>query len=341
MRFLGLPADSSLDLYVACSKGVGSKETKTRFHNYKNQVINANCIYKSKCENNELHKLIDLYVNRNKLYTVPYVSNKEFNLLYKNQTGPNRPGRYIYNRLMFTPGRKCPFCSVGRVKNLDHFIPKVHFPIFSVTTLNLVPSCRDCNMDKKASFSADIRKQTLHPYFDDASDVQWLFAKVVDQSLPPVIDYFIDTSSMTSSTLASKVNAHFKEYDLANIFMDSASERVIEILDNCKNHFKEGGANKLKSFLTEGKESAEKVHKNSWSVAMYGALVDSVWFCERAFLKPKIEEIKKQCGTCKGKSVLDCQSCKPYEYKECKVCFGTFTIPSSNCPECKGYGVTS
>jgi len=343
MRFLGIPSDSTLELYKACSSGVGSKEQKDRLANYIERVVNASDIYKLRCEDNQLHILIREYVAKNKLHTVPYVSKKEFKLLYEYQTQKDRPGRDIYNRLIVTPQRRCPFCSVGTVKNLDHFIPKAHFPVFAVTPLNLVPSCRDCNMDKKSDFSTEIREQTLHPYFDNVSDVQWLFAEVVDESLPPVIEYFVDASSIQSSALASKVEAHFSGYDLGNIFMDQAAVRTNEIQLVCKERFDEEGAEGLKFYLEEQKESAEKTYKNSWTVAMFGALSSSKWYCEEAFQEAKseleqLDELQKVCEICKGKTVLDCQFCKPYHSNDCKVCSGTFTMTSSDCPECHGLG---
>jgi hypothetical protein len=344
MRFLGLPNESTLKFYNACSSGVGSADKKNRLRIYRGQVIGASDAYEASCKTHQIHQIISSYVEINKLVTVPYVSKEELNRLYEYQIKEGRPGRDIYNRLLVTPNRRCPFCSVGTVKNLDHFIPKAHFPIFSVTTSNLVPSCRDCNMDKNSDFSTDIRKQTLHPYFDNVSDVQWLYAEIVDNSFPVVVNYFVDTSLIKSSALASKVVAHFEEYDLANIFIDLASVRVNEIHDNCKKRFQEGGANSLKKFLGEAKNSEEKVFKNSWSVAMYGALLDSNWFCERAFESNRREASSadsEKCDVCEGKEVLDCKYCKPYNNKDCSVCQGSSIMTSSNCPACKGTGLSA
>tara|TARA_R110001583_G_C5668839_1_gene410506 strand:+ start:3744 stop:4085 length:342 start_codon:yes stop_codon:yes gene_type:complete len=113
-------------------------------------------------------------------------------------------------------------------------------------------------MDKSSDFSTDIREQKLHPYFDNVSNVQWLFAEVVDESLPPVIEYFVDASSIQSPALASKVEAHFRGYDLGNIFMDLAEVRSNEIKLDCQQRFDYEGAEGLKFHLDEQK-SAEDI----------------------------------------------------------------------------------
>lgn len=72
-----------------------------------------------------------------KLYTTYFV-NKD------------KPARIIYDAMMAAANEKCPFCGgIGRPRNLDHYLPKAHYPQFSVLPLNLVPSCRDCNIQWK------------------------------------------------------------------------------------------------------------------------------------------------------------------------------------------------
>ena len=47
-------------------------------------------------------------------------------------------------------GKPCPYCSVGMsVVELDHFLPKGQYPLLSIYSQNLVPSCIECNKEKK------------------------------------------------------------------------------------------------------------------------------------------------------------------------------------------------
>ena len=40
-----------------------------------------------------------------------------------------KPARRIYERLLNAANEKCPFCGgIGTPRNLDHYLPKTHFP---------------------------------------------------------------------------------------------------------------------------------------------------------------------------------------------------------------------
>ncbi|EPJ1914418.1 HNH endonuclease [Vibrio cholerae] len=93
---------------------------------------------------------------------------KLVNLYENNLRNKDKPARRLYDELLISSGERCPFCGdIGQTKNLDHFLPKAHFPEFSIMPLNLVPSCRDCNMGEKGQNYATIEEeQAIHPYID-------------------------------------------------------------------------------------------------------------------------------------------------------------------------------
>ncbi len=135
-----------------------------------------------------------------------------------------KPARRIYDQLLASANEKCPFCGgIGRPRNLDHFLPKAHFPEFSVLPLNLIPSCRDCNMDgKKSDFAEVAEKQILHPFLDKPHffEQQWLFAHYVIgcDGEPNTIRYYVDPPNEWSDTDKARVRQHFKAFDLAKRF---------------------------------------------------------------------------------------------------------------------------
>lgn len=69
----------------------------------------------------------------------------------------------------------CPMCGSGGRGHLDHFLPRVAYPEFSVFGLNLVPACPSCNSSNKGeTFRGDAPERFLHPYFDTiASSAIW------------------------------------------------------------------------------------------------------------------------------------------------------------------------
>lgn len=344
MRNLEKPLYDVRAYYIECLNGVRDTKLKERLLRCIDNVEHAASNYAQKAQQHKLFEVVNFYQNTS---TDSLESKEEFKKLYENQVAKKgRPGRKVYDALILLPRNKeCPFCSVGRVKNLDHFLPKAFFPIFSVVPINLVPSCRDCNQDKNADFPTTLHEQTLHPYFDDVSEVQWLYAKVIE-TIPPVIDYFTNESAIELNELQLKVNCHFNAYKLGDIFSDKAAEELSNIDDECRRLLESGGENYLKQYFLDKKYSYAKNYKNSWQVAMYGALSESSWFCNGGFIGNvdiKKEESNKEiegvvCDYCKGEMTIDCPDCKYKKPKDCSKCSGTGIVEASNCPECKGYG---
>jgi len=91
-----------------------------------------------------------------------------------------KPARKIYDALLNAAKEKYPFCGgIGTPRNLDHFLPKTHFPQFAILPCNLVPACRDCNMDGKAhAYATNAEDQIIQPYVDKDKffTEQWIFA---------------------------------------------------------------------------------------------------------------------------------------------------------------------
>ena len=79
-------------------------------------------------------------------------------------------GRKYYDIIMANANGRCPICGGGKLKNLDHFLPKSKYPLLCVTPLNLIPTCRDCNMEKRAVISNNYYEIPFHPYLEDMVD---------------------------------------------------------------------------------------------------------------------------------------------------------------------------
>ena len=147
-----------------------------------------------------------------------------------------KPGRKIYNSLLASANEQCPFCGgIGRPRNLDHYLPRTHYPQFSVLPLNLVPSCRDCNMDGKgASFAAKKGEQVIHPYLDHDRyfNEQWVFARYIAGigAEPGVIEYFVSPPEHWDDAQKKRVEKHFNDFDLGLRFSKDAGPRLVIFL---------------------------------------------------------------------------------------------------------------
>ncbi|MBS6003063.1 MAG: HNH endonuclease [Citrobacter sp.] len=157
--------------------------------------------------------------------------------LYSNYfAGKGKPARIVYDALMVAADDKCPFCGgIGRPRNLDHFLPKAHFPQFSIVPINLVPSCRDCNMDGKGeSVATTEAEQLIHPYLDDNRffNEQWISARYVSgrNNEPGVVEYFVSPPEHWKDAHKKRVINHFNDFDLALRYSKEAGPRSALLL---------------------------------------------------------------------------------------------------------------
>jgi hypothetical protein len=195
-------------------------------------------------------------------------------------------GRPIYDRIMSAPAHgRCPLCGIGTVNTLDHYLPKTHFPVYSVTPNNLIPACNWCQGEKSEYFPTTKGGQILHPYFDDVDSEVWLAAEVV-AGVPAGFRYFVSPPDHWTPSAKARVAAHLKKLNLPVLFSSNAGSRLSEIRARLTTlHQKEGGADAVRAHLHEELASIEADHRNSWAAAMYRAAVASDWFCSGGFLQ--------------------------------------------------------
>ncbi|MEL0636682.1 HNH endonuclease signature motif containing protein [Marinomonas sp. TI.3.20] len=157
--------------------------------------------------------------------------------LYGNYlVGNKKPARAVYDSLMVAADEKCPFCGgIGRPRNLDHYLPKAHFPQFSIIPVNLVPSCRDCNMDGKGEGYAAIEdEQVIQPYLDNDRyfNEQWLSARFLpsNDAEPGVIEYFVSPPEHWEDSHKKRVEKHFNDFELGLRFSKEAGPRLVTLM---------------------------------------------------------------------------------------------------------------
>lgn len=218
---------------------------------------------------------------------------KLINLYENNLRNKDKPARNYYDALLVSSGERCPFCGdIGHTKNLDHFLPKAHFPEFSVMPLNLVPSCRDCNMGEKGQAYATVEDdQSIHPYVD--KDIfyqeQWVYAEYIDED-DGALRYYVQCPDAWSQEDKNRAENHFDSLDLASRYSLEAGKHLSEIIDQ-KNAFvdvilgfdpqatpqaiKNGFVNAtLQPLIDSGQFS------NHWKKVMYQCLANSLAFFE-------------------------------------------------------------
>ena len=217
------------------------------------------------------------------LYTYPThtnvhgsISKSDMKILYNQNMVKNKRGKKVYDKLMsLAPLSRCPFCGIGSVSTLDHYLPKAEFPTFSVLPYNLVASCKDCNTGKLASYARTQGAQTLHPYYDNYTSEQWLFARVIHSS-PASIEFYVNAPTYWNQVDKDRVQSHFDNYKLSKRFSIEASNELSDLREEFILHnstpiiIQQELQKKTRTYISR--------YKNSWETAMFQALSQSQWY---------------------------------------------------------------
>lgn len=227
------------------------------------------------------------HVNNNILFQIPRDQNISVRvdrtkmIKYYEYRILNKPnGRVFYDELILSaPQNICPYCTIRMVKTIDHFLPKSEYPSYAITPLNLIPSCRDCNTDKKINYPTNSTEQTFHPYFDKVDTECWIKAEL--KRTTPLSFYFsvIRPISWDDVKLA-RANSHFQGYNINELFSNEANRELISMQLVFKGlHSKD--KNLLKSHLHDIYTSC--LHGNgpiNWKTLMYQELSTNEWFID-------------------------------------------------------------
>ena len=177
----------------------------------------------------------------------------------------------------------CPLCGQGTVHQLDHYLPITSFPVYGVTAINLVPACSDCNKYKLIHVPANAGEQTIHPYFDEVDDEQWLFGEVVE-STPAAVRFAVNPPDHWDAVQVERLKTHFRIYRLGTLYTTHAAVEISNMRHALKKMAATPGfADRIRQHLRERAESCAEVYKNSWQRATFDALADSDWFCSGGF----------------------------------------------------------
>lgn len=279
MRSIPFPAFDARETFEICANTLSDQELAARLLGVAPAISHA-------AQNYNVHGLGGSW------YKIPtstmvgmQVHATDMSRLYKNTLSrKNSRARRIYDSIKAAaPGGICPLCSQRDVSTLDHYLPKAHHPALSVTPLNLVPACSDCNKAKLDRQPGSPQEQTLHPYYDAIENDKWLSARVI-QTAPATVQFQVTPPSFWAPVLQARVSHHFKTFMLAKLYATHAAVELGNIKFNLERIANTGGATNVRRHLLEEAEGRSARNKNSWQTALYEALASSEWFCAGGYL---------------------------------------------------------
>ncbi|MFI2780006.1 hypothetical protein [Streptomyces sp. ALB3] len=129
-----------------------------------------------------------------------------------------------------------------------------------------------------------VAEQTLHPYYDDVADEQWLHAGLKwTESRPPEITYSIRPPEGADTVLAARVIRHFRIFSLAELYGPNAVREMSNIrgILKCLN----AGTRHKYLLLAENSVLIDKDAggQNHWKRALFQTLARDSRYLEGGF----------------------------------------------------------
>lgn len=254
-------------LFDVCLSGItGNNDLLNRLTSAKNKINVLDNTYRLKATNGNLYEFPSLKCSNSRkchrlknINTIRILKDKkfkrkttkynpivfenikrlEFITLYETYfIKENKPSaRAVYDQILASAQEKCPYCcGIGNPRNIDHYLPKAHFPTYSILPINLVPSCRDCNMDAKADkVISTYEHQLIHPYLDKPHffNEQWINIEFDSAVLDANTTFFyvVKTPDSWNDVDKERVRNHFKTCNLGVRFSKDAIDSFIVIND--------------------------------------------------------------------------------------------------------------
>ncbi len=259
-----LPNIKPEDIFEECVSGYRDLQKVTTLLQCKDMV---------RCDSEEYEKSVPSNLGNYSVSSLPSnVQSKEIVNVYTTKfAAEDSPGRKYYNAIKEQAVRNvCPICGIRIVKTLDHYLPKSKFPTLAVTPSNLIPSCRDCNIDKRDSSSLDSQNTPIHLYFDDIPDDVWLYVTVGDNL---EILYYISCPETWEEGIRKRLEKHLDYYELHELYSSHAADEIANNLHLWKQILLESDSEILRLAITDVCASVENCDKNSWKAALYRGLV--------------------------------------------------------------------
>ncbi|MFJ3973237.1 hypothetical protein ACIPYR_34490 [Streptomyces parvus] len=294
MRRLSAPQIGTQEAFRMCISSQISLPKFTLLNGYELPVVIAAGMYERACRDLTLHQL-----NPTDFSPHPSKADHKDDLIamYDQRMQKGRPGRPVYEEARNRKG-KCPICGVGRVRQVDHHMPKSIYPYLAVVPINLLPICGDCNREKLDKVPTCYAEQALHPYFDDIDSDRWLRARLltINRHGEPYeagpserpegwrIEFHVDPPSSWEAQRVARLKHHFSEtYKLDEIYEDQAADDIPGLELAIEEVFEAGGASDVRAYLEGLARTRAHPNKNSWMAALYEALADHAWFCSGGF----------------------------------------------------------
>ncbi len=270
---LQLPPVNPDALLNKCLEGEGDYLLTGIFTSISNTISSANEEYIEKALIGELST-----ISREEIFQGYHLKNDFIRLYEEHMSKSKGYAKALYNTIIEN-ANVCGMCFHQIPYNLDHYLPKSKYPVFSVYPYNLIPSCRDCNTHKGTYTATEPDEELLHPYFDDNIffNEPWLEA-VILETTPATAVFKASTPNEWGENKQKRLEKHLTKYKLGRLYSAQAINEISAQIHLFKGYYEREGAEGLKLYLERNAESRNMQFPNSWQASLYRGLSKSEWF---------------------------------------------------------------
>ena len=265
MKFLNppIPEVKPEDIFKCCVESYTDPGKKKRL---------LACQHLVEVDSVSYQELVPSQIDRFTISKLPEnVSSSEMKKVYDEKFAKAETvGRTYYDAVMAQVERGiCPICGVRLVSTLDHYLPKAKVPTLSVTPSNLIPACRDCNMDKTTDMILTPYATPVHLYYDRLPEGTWLHVHIGDNL---EITYYVSCPESWDKSLRGRVEGHLDIYHLHGLYSAHAATEIEDKKRMWKKLISLGMEQDVLDDICEMRSSAEANDLNSWKSALYRGL---------------------------------------------------------------------
>ena len=209
---------------------------------------------------------------------------------YKSSMSDSRgKNRDIYNSILSAaPEGFCTYCYQREAVHLDHYLPKGEFPFLNVNTLNLIPSCKECNEEKDQYIPEKEEDQIFHPYRDEEFVFPFLKAKFDSKDFK--LNFFITKNGFSDINFL-RVGKTFEILALNRRFKIEVIQDLSSLWSNLIELQRNGGGKAVNKFFEIKYNQVISGPLNTWRVALYEELSTNTEFGEIDFEIIKAKKI--------------------------------------------------
>ncbi|MEE5107259.1 hypothetical protein V2J92_22185 [Pseudomonas alliivorans] len=170
----------------------------------------------------------------------------------------------------------CPYCGFLPITDLDHFLPKSKYELFSIHAPNLVPCCSICNTKKSTLAGSTSKTQFSHTYFASLPKQRFLRAVASMRKGALVLNFEIIRTSGLGNEEFERLKYQFDQLQLNERYKKAVNDYLAAHKDAITAQGKIGPRSVRYLLLKTFRTTSAGYGPNHW----YSSVWHALYLCE-------------------------------------------------------------